>query len=42
MPMIPLTTSLHRYVVSPRLASASGSFVDASTGRPLLRELFIG
>jgi ABC-type transport system substrate-binding protein len=41
MPMIPLTTSLHRYVVSPGLGSASGSFVDGSTGQPLLRELFV-
>jgi ABC-type transport system substrate-binding protein len=41
MPMIPLTTSLHRYVVSTRIGSASGSFVDGSTGQPLLRELFV-
>jgi oligopeptide transport system substrate-binding protein len=41
MPMIPLTTSLHRYVVSPRIGAASGQFVDGSTGQPLLRELFV-
>jgi ABC-type transport system substrate-binding protein len=41
MPMIPLTTSLQRYVVAPRVASAAGRFVDASTGQPLLREMFL-
>jgi ABC-type transport system substrate-binding protein len=41
MPMIPLTTSLRRYVVSPTVASASGSYVDGSTGQPLLRELYL-
>ncbi|MCW2570731.1 MAG: hypothetical protein JWO88_789 [Frankiales bacterium] len=41
MPMIPLTTSLRRYIVSTRVASASGSYVDGSTGQPLLRELYL-
>lgn len=41
MPMIPITTSLRRYVVAARVASASGTFVDASTGQPLLRELYL-
>jgi ABC-type transport system substrate-binding protein len=41
MPMIPLTTRLHRYVVAARVGSASNSFVDHSTGQPLLRELFL-
>jgi peptide/nickel transport system substrate-binding protein len=41
MPMIPVTTSLHRYVLSPRLGSAGGAFVDASTGQPLLRETYL-
>jgi ABC-type transport system substrate-binding protein len=40
MPMIPLTTSLRRYVVGGGIASASGAFVDGSTGQPLLRELY--
>lgn len=40
MPMIPLTTSLRRYAVAPGIASASGGFVDASTGQPLLREIY--
>jgi ABC-type transport system substrate-binding protein len=40
MPMIPLTTSLRRYVVADALASASGPLVDGSTGQPLLRELY--
>jgi ABC-type oligopeptide transport system substrate-binding subunit len=41
MPMIPLTTSLRRYVVGPGVASAAGRFVDGSTGQPLLRELYL-
>jgi ABC-type transport system substrate-binding protein len=41
MPMIPLTFSLHRYVVSPQVGSASGSFMDRSTGQPLLREMYL-
>jgi ABC-type transport system substrate-binding protein len=41
MPMIPLTTSLRRYVVSPQVGSASGTFIDGSTGQPLLREMFL-
>jgi ABC-type transport system substrate-binding protein len=41
MPMIPLTTRLHRYVVSSRVTSASGSVVARSTGPPLLRELYL-
>jgi peptide/nickel transport system substrate-binding protein/oligopeptide transport system substrate-binding protein len=41
MPMVPLTTSLHRYAVGARVASASGAFVDGSTGQPLLRELYL-
>jgi ABC-type oligopeptide transport system substrate-binding subunit len=41
MPMIPLTSSLRRYVVAPRVASASGAFVDGTTGQPLLRELYL-
>jgi dipeptide transport system substrate-binding protein len=40
MPMIPLTTSLRRYVVAPSVAAAGGTFVDPSTGQPLLRELY--
>jgi hypothetical protein len=39
--MIPLTTSLRRYIVSTRVASASGGYVDGSTGQPLLRELYL-
>jgi len=41
MPMIPLTTSLRRYVVAAGVGSASGSFVDAASGQPLLRELYL-
>jgi len=41
MPMIPLTTGLHRYRVSARVGASGGRFVDASTGQPLLRELYL-
>lgn len=41
MPMVPLTESLHRYVVSSRVSSASGTVVDPSSGQPLLRELWV-
>lgn len=41
MPMVPLTTSLSRWVLSDRVASATGSVVDASTGELLVRELFL-
>jgi peptide/nickel transport system substrate-binding protein/oligopeptide transport system substrate-binding protein len=41
MPMVPLTTSLHRIAVAARVASASGTFVDGSTGQVLLRELYL-
>lgn len=40
VPMVPLTTSTSRWVVAPDVASASGRVLDASTGRPLLRELY--
>jgi ABC-type transport system substrate-binding protein len=41
MPMVPLTTSLRRYTVATRVGSASGGFVDGSTGQPLLREMYL-
>lgn len=41
MPMIPLTTSLRRYVVAGSVGSASGRYVDGSTGLPMLRELYL-
>jgi ABC-type transport system substrate-binding protein len=41
LPMIPLTVGLQRYVISPGVASASGRFLDAASGLPLLRELFL-
>ncbi|GAC1442896.1 MAG: peptide ABC transporter substrate-binding protein [Mycobacteriales bacterium] len=41
MPMIPLTTSVHRYLVASRVGATGGRYVDASTGQPLLRELFL-
>jgi ABC-type transport system substrate-binding protein len=41
MPMIPLTSSVKRYVVAARVGAARGRFVDGSTGQPLLRELFL-
>ncbi|MHB8961484.1 MAG: ABC transporter substrate-binding protein, partial [Candidatus Limnocylindrales bacterium] len=41
MPMVPLTTSLSRWVLSNRVASATGSVVDASTGELMVRELYL-
>lgn len=41
MPMVPLTTTLSRWVVSERVGSAAGEVIDGSTGQPLLRELFL-
>lgn len=46
LPMIPLTTTRARYVVADRVASAvsdptASGFVDATTGLPLLRELYL-
>ena len=41
MPMVPLTTSLSRWVLSDRVASATGSVVDASTGELMVRELYL-
>lgn len=46
LPMVPLTVTSARYVVADRIASAvsgatGGGFVDATTGLPLLRELYL-
>jgi ABC-type transport system substrate-binding protein len=41
MPMIPLTTRLHRYTIAASVGSAAGRFVDGSTGQPLLREMYL-
>lgn len=41
MPMVPLTTSLSRWLVDERVGSATGEFLDGSTGQPLLRELYL-
>lgn len=41
MPMIPITNSLSRWLVADQVGSASGSYIDGSTGQPLLRELFL-
>lgn len=41
MPMVPLTSSLSRWVLSDRVASATGAVVDASTGELMVRELFL-
>lgn len=40
LPMVPLTFSLSRWLVSERLATAS-SYLDGTTGQPLLRELYV-
>jgi oligopeptide transport system substrate-binding protein len=41
MPMVPLTTSLSRWLVSDRVGSAVGEVVDGSTGQLLVRELYL-
>ena len=40
MPMVPLTTSLSRWLVTGGWTSAAGQAVDGSTGQLLLRELY--
>ncbi len=40
LPMVPLTFSLSRHLVAPTISSATGAFLDGSTGLPLLRELY--
>jgi ABC-type transport system substrate-binding protein len=41
MPMVPLTTSLSRWLVTERVGTASGQYVDGSTGQLQLRELYV-
>ena len=41
VPMVPLTSSLSRWVLSDRVASATGSVVDGSTGELMVRELYL-
>lgn len=41
MPMIPLTARLSRWSIADRVGSASGPHLDATTGQPLLRELYL-
>lgn len=41
LPMLPLTFSLSRYLVSDRVQSAVNTYVDRSSGQPLLRELYL-
>ncbi len=41
LPMVPLTTSLSRWRVAERVGSASGQYVDGSTGRLQARELYL-
>lgn len=40
LPMVPLTFSLSRWLISPRWATAS-AWLDRTTGQPLLRELYV-
>ncbi|MCA1712475.1 MAG: ABC transporter substrate-binding protein [Actinobacteria bacterium] len=42
LPMLPLTFSLARYLVAPTVAAAGGTYLDRTTGQPLLRELYVG
>jgi oligopeptide transport system substrate-binding protein len=41
MPMIPLTTSRSRWLVGAGVGTASGQYVDDSTGRLQVRELYL-
>jgi len=41
LPMLPLSFSLSRYLVSDKLRSAVSTYVDRSSGQPLLRELYL-
>ena len=41
LPMLPLTFSLSRYLVSDTVRSAVSTYVDRSSGQPLLRELYL-
>lgn len=41
MPMVPVTTTLSRWLVGDRVGAAGGRFVDGSTGQPMLRELHL-
>lgn len=41
VPMVPLTFSLSRYLVADRIGTATKTYVDRTTGQPLLRELYL-
>lgn len=41
MPMVPLTTTLSRWTVSEQIGTASGQYVDGSTGMLQVRELYL-
>ena len=41
MPMVPLTTTLSRWLVADEVGSAIGRYVDGSTGRLQVRELYL-
>lgn len=41
MPMIPVTFSLARFLVAPTVRSAVDTFVDRTSGQPLVRELYL-
>jgi len=41
LPMVPLTFTLSRYLVSSTIGTAAADYLDRSTGLPLLRELYV-
>jgi len=41
VPMVPLTFSVSRYLVSARVATATTTFVDRTSGQLLVRELYL-
>ena len=41
VPMLPLTFSLSRYLVSSSVRSAAPTYLDRTSGQPLLRELYL-
>ena len=41
LPMVPLTFSLSRYLVSSAVGSAAPTYLDRTSGQPLLRELYL-
>jgi ABC-type oligopeptide transport system substrate-binding subunit len=41
VPMLPLTIALSRYLVADRVGTATKTYVDRTSGQPLVRELYL-